>query len=375
MTISFPNPIDFEVVSTEQQLLSLEPEWRALTERARDAQVFQTFDWVWPAWKCVASMRGRQLHVIVGRNEDRVVLIWPLVTYDQLGLRLARTLDSETTEYRDLIIEGSAGSREIISQAWEFVTRRCGIDAVYIQYVPASSLLDAVARRGGGITTDQEEHRYVDCREFADWSGYFRSRSTNRRSDLRRRRRRLEETGVVEVVRISTTEQLSGFLPWLFVTKIAALSGSDGPTDWFTAPQHKEFLTSLLHRGLKSGVGVATALVVDGKYIAGKVDVDFRKTKTLLITTYDRDWARFAPGVVLYEECLREAFDKGFHTVDFRIGDEPHKTNWTNRTGLVRDHWAPCTGKGRVYIAWRTSGLRKIMKRAYSRLRGVRPRV
>ncbi len=371
MTTSSSNPIDFEIVSTEQRLLALEPEWRALTERARDGQVFQTFDWAWPAWKCVASKRGRQLHVIVGRNEGRVVLIWPLVSYDQLGLRLARTLDSETTEYRDLIVESSADSKGIISQAWKFVTTRCGIDALYLQYVPGGSLLDAMARRGGGIITDQEEHRYLDCREFADWPGYFQSRSTNRRSDLRRRRRRLEETGIVEVVRISTAEQLSAFLPWLFETKIAALSGIEGTTDWFTAPQHKEFLTSLLHRGLTSGGAIATALTVDGNYIAGKVDADFQTTRTLLITTYDRDWARFAPGVILYEVSLCEAFDKGSSIVDFRIGDEPHKANWTNRTGLVRDYWAPCTGKGRVYIAWRTTGLRKTMKRAYSRLRGV----
>lgn len=371
MTSSSSNPIDFEVISTEQRLLALEPEWRALTERARDGQVFQTFDWVWPAWKCVASKRGRQLHVIVGRDEGRVVLIWPLVTHDQLSFRLARTLDSETTEYRDLIVERSAGSKGIISQAWNFVTIQCGIDAVYLQYVPASSLLDAMARRGGGIVTDQEEHRYLDCRAYDDWSGYFQSRSTNRRSDLRRRRRRLEEAGDVEVVRISTAEQLIAFLPWLFETKIAALSGGDGPTDWFTAPQHKEFLTSVLRQGLQSGVATATALTVDGKYIAGKVDVGFQKTKTLLVTTYDRDWARFAPGVILYEESVREAFDKGFKTVDFRIGDEPHKANWTNRTGLVRDYWVPCTGKGRAYIAWRTSGLRSTLKRAYSHLRGV----
>lgn len=371
MTTSSPNPIDFEVISTEQQLLSLEPDWRALTERVRDGQVFQAFEWVWPAWKCVALKRGRQLHVVVGRYKSRVVLIWPLVTYSQLGLRLARTLDSETTEYRDMIVEVSAGSRDWVRQAWKFVAWRCGIDALYLQYVPASSLLDAMARRGGGIVTDQEEYRYVDCRAFDDWPGYFQSRSTNRRSDLRRRRRRLEETGGVEVVRISTAEQLSAFLPWLFDTKIAALSGVDSATDWFTASQHKKFLTSLLHQGLQSGIAVATALTVDGKYIAGKVDVDFQKTKTLLITTYDRDWARFAPGVILYEECLREAFDKGFHTVDFRIGDEPHKANWTNRTGLVRDHWVPCTGKGRAYIVWRISGLRKTLRRAYSHLRGV----
>jgi len=340
-----------------------------LCNRATDHLIFQTFDWAWRGWTCVASVRGRQLNVVVGRLGARVVLIWPLTTRRFLGLSIASALDSETTEYREIVVEDGPGREDWVSQAWDFVTRQRGVDALYLQYLPEDGLLDTAAHLHRGVASGREGRRYLDCRSFPDWANYFQSLSSNRRSDIRRRRRRLEERAAVKTVRITEGEQLEEFLSWFFETKYSALSDVAGTTNWFTAPEHREFLTSILHDGLRSGVTVATAIMADGNYIAGKVYADYRQTRNLLVTTYDRDWALFAPGVLLYEEAVRGAFDGGFHTIDFRLGDEPFKTAWINRTGTVCDYWIPCTPLDKMYVNWRKSALRRLLKRGLDFLR------
>jgi CelD/BcsL family acetyltransferase involved in cellulose biosynthesis len=84
-----------------------------------------------------------------------------------------------------------------------------------------------------------------------------------------------------------------------------------------------------------------------------------------MITTYDTDWGFYAPGLVLFEESLRQTFNEGLDLFDFRLGDERYKDRWANRSGIARDYWVPCSRVGRLYVRWRTSSLREYLKTAY----------
>lgn len=362
--------LEFSIVSTEDSLSALGPDWRDLCQRVPDCLVYQTFNWAWLGWRYVASVRGRSLLVLVGRDEDRVVLIWPLVTYSRFGLCLAHALDSETTEYREIVTEDVPERADRISQAWEFITRKCSIDALYLQYVPQGGLLDTIAKQSRALFVGREQRLYLDCRAFPGWSEYYKTLPSSRRSDLRRRQRRLGETGTIEIVKISDAEQLSTFLPWFFETKAAGLQSTAGQTDWFTTAEHRKFLSAALEDGLETGTVIATALLIDGNYIGGKIGIIFRNARILLVTTYDRKWSRFAPGMILYQEAVCDAFENRYDMVDFRLGDEAHKNDWTNRTSEFHDYWVPCTVKGKLYAAWRMSGVRGFLRQIRQRISG-----
>ncbi len=215
--------------------------------------------------------------MVVGRDAGRVVLIWPLVTHGGRGLRVARALDSETTEYREIVVEDARGSNGWVIQAWDYVTRDCGIDALYLQYVPDGAALAHAARQGASIISDQEEYRFLDYRAFSDWSDYCQTLSKNLRSNLRRRRRRLDEKGTVRIVVMNNPEDLGEFISWLFERKLSMLKTATGSTAWFAAPEHRSFMTGIALDGLKSGLSVATALTVDGRFIAGNLDFIYKK--------------------------------------------------------------------------------------------------
>jgi CelD/BcsL family acetyltransferase involved in cellulose biosynthesis len=354
--------LTFEIVSDPAAFAALESEWVALSERAYGDHVFQTYDWALSGWECVASPRGRSLKIIVGRGQGRAVLIWPLAAYKSTFVTIAHGLDSETTEYREIVVEDSPEHEGWVAQAWEFATKSCGLDALYLQYVPDDGPLGAQLRKVGCAVAVEEPTQYLDQNEFEDWDAYYRTRGKNTKSDLRRRRRRLDETGTVTVATIADPDELEEFVTWVYETKVSALESVDGHTGWFTTAEHLKFLTAAASRGLVSGVTAATALKVDDQIVAGKLDLDYKNGKTLLITTYNPKWSRYSPGQLLYQKSIQESFADGKSKIDFRIGHEAHKERWTNANGMVREFWVPCSFLGRLYVAWRNSPIRSALR-------------
>jgi CelD/BcsL family acetyltransferase involved in cellulose biosynthesis len=150
--------LSFDVVSTSEALKALEAAWRDLNPRADNDLIFQTFNWFWSGWECVASKRGRKLLLIVGRTEERIVLIWPLATYKSALWTVVQGLDSETTEYRDIVVEKSARCHDWVAQAWQFVTKKCSLDAIYLQYVPVGGPLGAQIQNAACVAAVVDLH-------------------------------------------------------------------------------------------------------------------------------------------------------------------------------------------------------------------------
>lgn len=354
--------LTFEIVTAPSSFAALEAEWTALSKRAYRDWVFQTYDWALSGWECVASQRGRRLSIIVGRTQDRIVLIWPLAAYKNLLQSIAHGLDSETTEYREIVVEDCPEREDWVAQAWEFATTSCGFDVIYLQYVPSDGPLGRHLQSVGCVAAIEEETQYLDQSEFKGWEDYYRTRGRNTKSDIRRRRRRLDETGAVTILAAADPDELKKLVAWMYHSKVSALENVDGYTDWFTTPEHLKFLTAVAMRGLGNGWAAGTMLKVGDQIIAGNLDFDYKTVKTLLITTYDPEWRRYGPGNLLYQYSVQEAFAEGGTKIDFRIGHEAHKARWTNCNGLVREYWVPCTLWGRIYVAWRQSPIRFVLR-------------
>ena len=67
--------LDIEIITEPRKLAALESDWRDLCALVPDHEYAQTFEWAWRGWECVASKRARELRVVVGRADERVVLI------------------------------------------------------------------------------------------------------------------------------------------------------------------------------------------------------------------------------------------------------------------------------------------------------------
>lgn len=73
--------LQLEVIEDPADVRALEADWRALIEARPGYSHFQSFNYLFAAWECVASPRGRRLTLVVAKHYGRVVLIWPLVSF------------------------------------------------------------------------------------------------------------------------------------------------------------------------------------------------------------------------------------------------------------------------------------------------------
>ena len=108
---TFYQGLTIEILEGQEGLDSLEVDWTALCERVAAYHCSQTFYWAVHAWRYVARRGGCRLRILVGRNQGRLALVWPLVIRRHGLWSLADWLGS-TYEYRDVLVEQNPVSEE-----------------------------------------------------------------------------------------------------------------------------------------------------------------------------------------------------------------------------------------------------------------------
>lgn|GEM_PF-6633676 len=105
----------FYIVTDPSALEALQDEWDDLYDRAKALSIGQSFSWCWAAWKGRHQPRNRRLHCIVGRRDERIILIWPF---------FLRNLTSFPSRAHSLscdepLVENQPEKEQWIATAWE----------------------------------------------------------------------------------------------------------------------------------------------------------------------------------------------------------------------------------------------------------------
>jgi CelD/BcsL family acetyltransferase involved in cellulose biosynthesis len=138
-----------KIIRDPAEFLALENEWRSLFDRVPGAYLAQSFDWCWAGWETVAAPCGRRLFVFVLREEERAVLIWPLVEAKYGPCRVLRPLGSGASEYLNLLVEEGPEMTRRVATAWEMLQRTRGVDVLNLVHVRSDTALYGCSRRIG----------------------------------------------------------------------------------------------------------------------------------------------------------------------------------------------------------------------------------
>jgi CelD/BcsL family acetyltransferase involved in cellulose biosynthesis len=161
------------------------------------------------------------------------------------------------------------------------------------------------------------------------WDAYESGLRTKFRSELRRRRRRLEEEGRLTLEVFDGDERLDELLEEGFRVEGSGWKGAYG-TSINTSPALRRFYTEVAQWAADHGWLRLAFLRLDDRSIAFDYCLEFGKTHYLLKTGYDPAYAKFAPGMVLRRLMLYRAFSEGLDTYDFLgAGHSAWKNEWT----------------------------------------------
>jgi len=301
-----------------EELASLAAEWSALLDRAPEPVPF-----LHPTWQRVWTddfAGGRELLLYAVRDGDELIGVAPMMSNDG---RLMFSGDHQICDYMDIIAApGRAGDAldallpVLAGEPWnELQLWGLREDSPVLAALPA-----AVER--AGLALEREPEAVAPRVELAGtWDEYVASLSKKDRHELRRKLRKLEAAGEIELRCYTSPEETESRVPLLL--RMMVESRTDKAA--FMSEQMARFFHRMVPELAREGLVRFYELELEGRSIASVLCFDQGGQFYLYNSGYEPEYASLSAGLVSKALCLRDAVARGRHCVDTLRGAEGYK--------------------------------------------------
>ena len=317
----------------------------------------------YPGWvHAMVDSFGGDLRLIVARNGCEIVGVSPLVGHARLA-----TPTGWHTPWHEAVAVDSAARRSMWSAA-------LAANAIVVDHVLADGedarVVTALATDRGLITRVRDRQAPPFIELDGDWDSYEASMASKRRSDLRRRMRRLGEIGDVSFEVVDGTVELERRLDEGFAVEGSGWKGREG-TAVGAGAETDRFYRLVARWASERGWLRLAFLRLDGRAVAFDFSLETGGRHYLLKTGFDESLRSHAPGALLRKEMIRYCFGEGLDFYEFTGDVAPWKQEWTSNTRQTVCIEAYSTGPiGRGL--WAASRTRRLATGAVRRVLGGR---
>jgi len=299
----------------------LKEAWTTLLHETSRASVFLSPEWLASWWQ--AFGRGDELEVITFWQGNRLKGIAPFRRKKEKLIFLA---SPEVTDYGDFIFSPKQ-AEEVCRLFLDFLREGAGrTREVHFLNVPSSSPLLKFLPTLTSQPPEQIEVKpaaTVLKLELPPDYDEFQARLKRKvRHELRRKRRRLTELNQMRIEEITSPGESLALLDDFI--RLHSQRDRQKMSFWAQAGI-KDFFQALFKRMTSSGWLVILGLRCQQSYIAYLIQFDFQDRIYLYNVAFDCNYARFSPGIILFDEAIRRAIIRGKKEVDFLRGQERYK--------------------------------------------------
>jgi CelD/BcsL family acetyltransferase involved in cellulose biosynthesis len=300
-----------EEVTRAADLERYREEWAQLFARTHGATFFQSCEWL-DTW-LERFWKGGTLAFLFIRRDSRLVGFAPLVV-DQAGClwsprSVALAANEHTLEAGILCAEDGA---EILDEVIRHLrATRGGVRLVLTNIGIHSPLLvdwlPTVARRHRLVTSSRPASLSPVVCFPADWEAYLQSRASHVRAEIRRKNRRVEDAGAIEVCVSPTTQaECARAMDDVLVIERNSWKQAAG-SSLALHPEKERFSLDLAQRCSANGWFRLHLLYLGSKPVAYVYGVACRSDLYVLQTSLDEAYRNLSPGTALFAHVLREA--------------------------------------------------------------------
>jgi CelD/BcsL family acetyltransferase involved in cellulose biosynthesis len=283
---------------------------------------------LWPGWIQAwwrAFGRGQLSILAVYDDNDRLAAIVPM----QQSKGVSQSLTNEDTPLFGFLALDETAMKALARALFSEKPGR--IDLSFLSPVDTNTadVLEAANEARYRVFTE-----YIPAAPYVatdmSWQDYESGLRRKFRSELRRRRRRLEEEGNLELEIFNGSTKLGELLEEGFRVEGSGWKGDYG-TSINSSPRLKRFYTEVAHWAAGRGWLKLAYLRLNGRTLAFDLCFEVNNTHYLLKTGYDAEYSKSAPGMILRYLMLRRAFCGELDTYDFLgAGYNPWKQEWTS---------------------------------------------
>jgi CelD/BcsL family acetyltransferase involved in cellulose biosynthesis len=301
--------------------MSTTAQWEDLVDRSAEPCPWLRPGWVEAWWRAFGSGRLRFFTLHRG---DRLAALAPLA--QRRGAFVAPT--NYHTPAFELVGEDDAAVRELAGEVFAARPRRVQARFLQPDAVTTTAVRDeAVAREYRVVERRLERSPFVSTE--LGWDHYLASLTGKLRRELRRRRRRLEEQGHVELVVEDGQRSLDELLAEGFRVEGSAWKDARGTA---IASHHarRTFYSDVARWAAERDSLRLAFMRLDGRTLAFDFAIEEHGRHYLLKAGFDPAYRALSPGMLLRFEMLGRAFSLGMRSYEFLGTDEAWKLDWTS---------------------------------------------
>ena len=323
-----------QVVTDYNTFVRLEAEWNEAVSRAQVSHPFLLHEWFRTWWESFGA--ERRLHLVVVRNDERIVAIAPMmIEHAHIYGLPARRLDfiqNDHTPRVDCIITGPPSAA--YAAIWNSL-RASGDEWDLLQLSrlpddsPTRAALTAFAQRDRCQTGTWRGDVSPYLALSGSWESYQATLSAKFRSNLRNRLSRLRALGEPRLEVLTNAGEIGCALGDALRLEASGWK-SEASTSIACDPAVRRFYALLAERGSERGWLQLMFLTVGGLRIATAYGARFDGRLFLVKTGYDPDYAACAPFKILTWLAIQRAYADGLGEIDFLGDAEPWKLEWTH---------------------------------------------
>ena len=360
----------YATIDTVEGLAALETDWNELFSRAgHSAQIFQQYNWChhW-ARHFLPGQRQCRLAIVTGRENGRLVTLWPLVMTRRAGLSELSWLGRPVSQYGDVLIEAGPQRQALLRDGWRFITKALKPDFARLVKTRADSTVAPLLAELGARTTQTMSAPYLDLKSEPSWVTFEARYGSKALRNRRRQFRRLEERGPVSFNQYSQGPQAAALAREAVLLKRAWLAAKGLVSPAITNDRTLEFFATVASdTAWPSGVRVF-ALSCGGEQAAIGIGFVCGDRIAVHIIVYALAYQKAAAGALLLERSMKASLEAGIGVYDMLAPGGGYKTEWTNDGVGVHDFALALSPAGRIYVRGYLEFVRPQLKLLATRL-------
>lgn len=330
--------LEYDILTTREELNKLQYDWNTLVQRSSLKNVFLTWEWISCWWNFFGG--ARQPWVLTARESGSGKLlgiapfaIEEFVSKKGLHYNILSFLGSgpPAPDHLDLIVDAEQEQAVTPALINELLSLRGQWDKLRLHGLAAdSSLISQLQRKIGYRLVSKELCPYIQLPD--DWATYEMALSKKLRSNTRYSVRRLEKMyeGAVSFQKVSNETELENALDNLFIlhTEVQQSHGVDGA---FVDQRMQGFHRCLSMQFLNKGWLRFYRLRVQEEDIALLYCFYFKGVLSYYQSGYSLKWRKYSSGSQIIAYAIQKAIEEGATKFDFLRGAHGYKYRWADQ--------------------------------------------
>jgi CelD/BcsL family acetyltransferase involved in cellulose biosynthesis len=303
---------------TEENLDNLKSYWKDREQKLDWPSVFVVPDWLKVWWQVFASDAGEFVRVV--RQDDSIIGIAPLMVQGKTASFIGNT---DVCDYLDFI--AVPGMEIDFLRTLLDDLKQQGIKQLDLRHVRSDStvmtgLLPLAGELGYSVDSTQEEIS-VEMDLPPTWDEYLATLSSKQRHEVRRKLRRLSESGEISYRFISERGEVPDAMDAFF--RMFVESRRDKAE--FMTERMEIFFRRLAEVMAETGLLRLGVLELDDKPVAEIMCFDYNDCVYLYNSGYDPEYTGLSAGLLSKVMAVQDSIEKGRKKFDFLKGAEAYK--------------------------------------------------